>query len=417
MKLPSIDAPSGQNWSCHGCSNCCRGGLLIVLTAADRQRILDQKWTLAEGVNPASMIEPNGSGFRLGHQPDGACVFLDPDGRCRIHSRFGEAAKPMACRIYPLVFHPAGKKVAAGLRFDCPSAVANRGTPLAAQTESLRPLAALALEGMPANVPPPSVFTEPSDDWPSFLRFVRRLERIITSDELNLGLRWVAGLRWLATVERARLDLLHGPEVEGVLDNLHRTAVVSIKSSPTEVRPGWTARMMLRQQVLEQARRTTVEDLSHLGRYRWFLVVGAVRFLLGSGKTPDFGSGFTPVRFSAIESMSPPDAGDADPLLTRYFLVKLQSLAFCGVGYHGLSLRDGFRSLALQYAVILWLSRWHAATAGRTRPNTIDIEQAIQRADHNWSHGRAPVDRLRLLVQRGDLERLCIAGGISTPSK
>jgi lysine-N-methylase len=412
MKLPSIDAPGGQNWSCHGCSNCCRGGLLIVLTPADRQRILDQNWTLAEGVDPARMMEPNGSGFRLGHQPDGACVFLDPDGRCRIHSRFGEPAKPMACRIYPLVFHPAGRRIATGVRFDCPSAVVNRGKPLSAQTESLRPLAALALEGMPVNVPPPSVFNDPSDDWPGFLRFVRRLERIIANDELPLGQRWVAGLHWLSTVERARLDLLHGPEVEGVLDNLLRTAVASSRSSPTDGRPGWTARMMLRQQVLEQARRTTVKDLSRLGRYRWFLVLGAGRFLLGAGTTPNFGSGFTAVPFSAIESMPPPSAGDADPLLTRYFLVKLQSFSFCGVGFHGLSLRDGFRSLALQYAVILWLSRWHAAAAGRPRPNTTDLEQSIQRADHNWSHGRPPLDRLRLLVQRGDLERLCSAGNV-----
>ena len=175
--------------------------------------------------------------------------------------------------------------------------------------------------------------------------------------------------------------------------------------------------MMLRQQVLEQARRTTVEDLSHPGRYRWFLVLGAVRFLLGSGKTPDFGSGFTPVPFSTIESMPPPDAADMDPLLTRYFSVKLQSLAFCGVGFHGLSLRDGFQSLALHSAVILWLSRWHAVAGGRTRPNATDVEQAIQRADHNWSHGRPPIDRLRLLVQKGDLERLCSAGGRSAASK
>ena len=51
--------------------------------------------------------------YRLGHQADGACVFLDERGLCRIHAKFGEQAKPLACRIYPYAFHPAGKKITA----------------------------------------------------------------------------------------------------------------------------------------------------------------------------------------------------------------------------------------------------------------------------------------------------------------
>lgn len=34
---------------------------------------------------------------------DGACVFLDEAGRCRVHTTFGAAAKPAICRQYPLV--------------------------------------------------------------------------------------------------------------------------------------------------------------------------------------------------------------------------------------------------------------------------------------------------------------------------
>lgn len=34
---------------------------------------------------------------------DGRCVFLDQDDRCRIHARFGAAAKPVVCRQYPVV--------------------------------------------------------------------------------------------------------------------------------------------------------------------------------------------------------------------------------------------------------------------------------------------------------------------------
>jgi lysine-N-methylase len=117
MKSLRIEIPPIQNWSCHGCTDCCRNHLLVQLLPEDKQRIEKQGWTPADGVDPGSMIVAEDGQFRLGHQSDGACVFLDPSGRCRIHAKFGEAAKPLACRFYPLVVHPAGQKLVVGLRF------------------------------------------------------------------------------------------------------------------------------------------------------------------------------------------------------------------------------------------------------------------------------------------------------------
>ena len=90
MKPPPIEIPDLQNWSCHGCTDCCRGGLLITLTPADKQRIEQQNWTPADGVDPEAMIVAEGAGFRLGHQGDGACVFLDPSGRCQAYLPYGD---------------------------------------------------------------------------------------------------------------------------------------------------------------------------------------------------------------------------------------------------------------------------------------------------------------------------------------
>ena len=109
MKTSNLELPSGQNWSCHGCSDCCRSGMAIPLYPEDRKRIDEQNWTRADGVDPAKMMVMGLASARLGLQENGACAFLDPVGRCRIHAKFGEAAKPLACRLYPLVIHPAGK--------------------------------------------------------------------------------------------------------------------------------------------------------------------------------------------------------------------------------------------------------------------------------------------------------------------
>ena len=100
MKSLRVEIPPIQNWSCHGCTDCCRNHLLVQLLPEDKQRIEKQGWTRADGVDPGSMIVGQDGNFRLGHQSDGACVFLDPSGRCRIHAKFGADAKPLAATKY-----------------------------------------------------------------------------------------------------------------------------------------------------------------------------------------------------------------------------------------------------------------------------------------------------------------------------
>src|SRR6188508_152333 len=116
MTSVRLSLPVIQNWDCHNCGGCCRQHQ-IEITEAEYQRIVDQKWTDADGV-PAGKVVVKAGGllgklrYRLAHQVDGACVFLNEQGLCRIHAKFGEAGKPLACLVYPYAFHPAGKAVA-----------------------------------------------------------------------------------------------------------------------------------------------------------------------------------------------------------------------------------------------------------------------------------------------------------------
>src|SRR5262245_45350268 len=121
MPRPPLELPTIQNWSCHNCGGCCRQHGIFITEAA-RVRIEKQGWGPDSGI-PANqpLFVKEQSWFkkpwrRLAHQPDGACVFLNEQGLCRIHAKFGEEAKPLACRIYPYAFHPAGNKLAVSLR-------------------------------------------------------------------------------------------------------------------------------------------------------------------------------------------------------------------------------------------------------------------------------------------------------------
>jgi lysine-N-methylase len=408
MKSARLEIPAGQNWSCHGCTDCCRNHLVVPLSAAEQERILGQGWSLAEGVNPSQMIVSGLSQHRLGHQPDGACVFLDAAKRCRIHLKFGEAAKPLACRLYPLLVFPAGKVTYVGLRFSCPSAAANQGKPLAEyMTEASR----LAREVLPAGserLPAPAVAVAAGLDWPDFLRFVRWLQMSFASSEVPVALKILRALRWLEQVELGCLDQIKGEGADEILEALVRSSAEKLPALPARPEPpSRFGRLFLRMLVLEHARSTTVADRGVGSLHRWKLLAAAVRFISAAGRTPELRLELKRARFAEIETGFGALPTGAEALLDRYFQVKIQSLQFCGKGYHDCSLVEGFRNLALMYPIVIWLARWLAVSVGRASLTEADVRQAVALADYQYGFAPYVGWRTRLLQQRHDIERLC----------
>jgi lysine-N-methylase len=132
-----IPAIPDQRWSCHTCGECCRR-LVGHLFEHERQRLDQQGWADELGIAPYVRA---GRNWVLNKRPDGACVFLDEKNLCRIHAKFGESAKPLACRVFPFSLRPAEGGWQASLRFDCPSVTSSRGEPIRQHAAFLKDLA------------------------------------------------------------------------------------------------------------------------------------------------------------------------------------------------------------------------------------------------------------------------------------
>jgi len=420
MKPQGIEIPTIQNWSCHGCTDCCRGRLMIAITSAEKLRLEQQNWTAADGVDPAAMLVGEGDQYRLGHSADGACVFLDAAGRCRIHAKFGEAAKPLACRLYPLVIHPAGKRVAVGLRFSCPSAAANRGLPLSAQAKEIRKLASLVVpENYQEGSPPPIAHTS-GMQWPDFLRFVKWLDLTLAAEHVPVALKLLRGLHWLNAVEKGSLDSVSGPSAEEILEVLVRSAAEKQPRLPAELpRPSAFGQLFLRLLGLEQARADATHDPNRKSAHLLGRLFAALRLVRSGGRTPALTRELGRVSFADIEKSSGPLSAEAEAILTRYFRVKVQSLHFCGRAFYDRPLIEGFRFLALMFPVIIWLARWLALSAGRAAVADSDVLKAVTLVDYQYSYAPYLGWRTRLLQQRNDIVRLCAwyAPGTSIPSR
>jgi lysine-N-methylase len=380
----------------------------IPLQPEDRRRIEQQNWTKADGVEPAKIIVSGLNSVRLGHLDDGSCVFLDPKGRCRIHTKFGEAAKPLACRLFPIVIHPAGKKLLLGLRFSCPSAAENKGRPLAEQgTEALK-LAKIFLPENCEKNPPPPVATEAGLDWPDFLRFVHHLDQTLAVEQVSIGIKLLRGLHLLGAVERGALDGIQGESAEEILTALAENAVSKAPSIPEVVpEPSAFGRLFLRLMVLENARTVTVADADIRSAHRWKMLAAAFRFARSTGCTPALRAELKAVKFADIEKDFHALTPAMEALLTRYFRVKIQSLQFCGKAFFDRPLIEGFRNLVLLYPVIMWLARWLAVSDGRMQLVETDMLRAVSLVDHQYSFTPYLKWRTRLLHQRNDIVKLC----------
>jgi lysine-N-methylase len=415
----SLTLPTIQNWSCHNCSGCCRQHAIEV-TADERQRILAQGWGADDGTPTGNALfewhagPPWAKRFRLAHQADGACVFLNEQGLCRIHAKFGEAAKPLACRIYPYAFHPAGKQATVSLRFSCPSVVANRGRTMSQNRHEIQTLARAVVPQGFERIPPPALTDRERLSWSDTLRFIDTLDLLLSGSEVSITVRLLRALSWLELVEQSRFDKLRGTRLTEFLDLIRQAAIDEVAHGNSashefsDLSP--MARMQFRLLAAQYARKDTAVDLSSGWRGRWALFRAATRFARGTGQVPVLQPVFRALPFETLEQPFgfPPES---EELWTRYFRVKVSGLHFCGPAYYGVSLVEGFRSLALLFPATMWIARWLAASQNKTQLTQENVSQALTISDHH--HGYSPIfgsfgfrKRVRTLAQMGAIPKL-----------
>ncbi len=410
----TLHLPTLQNWSCHSCGGCCRQHA-IYITEEERKRIESQGWRAEDGVKGPLFVKEGGwlrpGRTRLAHQADGACAFLDEKGLCRIHAKFGEPAKPLACRIYPYAFHPSGNSISISLRYSCPSVVANKGTTLREQSGDLNELMRLVVPEGGEKLPPPAVSGTARLEWPDFMRLVRGLDATLAEEDEPLAARIIQAFEWVPLVGQASFEKIRGARVDELVEILREEVAGHMPDLAAVPEPSPIGRMNFRLLAAQYARKDTEVDRRSGWRGRWRLLRSAIAFTRGRGLIPPMQPGFRPVPFESLEKSFGPIPEEADEILTRYFRVKIQGLHFCGPAYYGVPFVEGFSSLALIYPVVLWLARWLAASGDRTAVTVDDISRGLAIADHH--HGYADIfgsaafrTRVRMLAQKGDIGKL-----------
>ncbi len=414
MSLPVRHLPIIQNWDCHSCGNCCRE-LQIHVSEEEQQRIEGQGWAADPELGKLRLFVRHGPWWRrrvrLGHKPDGSCVFLGAANCCRIHERFGADAKPLACRLYPFVLAPAGNHWRGGVRFACPSAAANNGRPLAGREVELAQAARLVEQSQEfegANVPPPPLQRGQQVDWPDLLRFTDVLLALLgdRTDRVERRLRKCLALA--VVCRQARFDRVSGGRLVQFLSVLRQGLEAEVPADPAAIgRPDWVGRVLFRQALALYARKDHGANRGSASRSRLSLLRAGWRFARGRGRVPRLNALIPEdATFAQVEAAAGLLKAEAEAVLERYYLVKVGSLQFCGPLQFGATFWDGLEALALTFPVTLWLAR---AVGGA--PTVEAVEKALTVVDDHFGYN--PVFRTRrvrfvqrTLAGRGELPRL-----------
>ncbi|HZU37431.1 MAG TPA: YkgJ family cysteine cluster protein, partial [Gemmataceae bacterium] len=259
MPLPIYHLPVVQNWDCHAGGSCCKE-YQVTVTDAERERILAQGWDKHKdlgGREPFSRVGPLWARrYVLNHREDGSCVFLNEQGRCRIHERFGYETKPLPCRIFPFVLVPAGNQWRVGLRYACPSAAANKGRALPEHNAALQVFAAGLAEREGLKPQPDGSLTTPPLldgqqrlDWPELLRLVDTLLALLKNRRDPMELRLRKCLTLAAEMRKAKLGTLKGAQLGELLEIMRGLAETETPTAKSLPPPGWVGRILFRQAV------------------------------------------------------------------------------------------------------------------------------------------------------------------------
>lgn len=108
----TLDLPRAR-FACTGCAVCCRSDWAIPVAPGEAA-------ALDDFFGGSAVWHRHAAGQPQMKRAHSGCALLTADNRCAVHAARGEAAKPLACQLYPVSFVRTPDGMTVVLAFDCP---------------------------------------------------------------------------------------------------------------------------------------------------------------------------------------------------------------------------------------------------------------------------------------------------------
>lgn len=373
--------PVVERWDCQCCGLCCHGNT-IVLDKDDLTKLRSQRWEEHpefRGVKTVVRESLLGGQRVLAKGADGACVFLNQEGRCRIHELHGEDAKPAICRMFPLQLVTLDRTVSLTSRRSCPSAAADRGRTL---DEHLAPLkrSGLAARFVSSETRPPAIARGARRSWRDYLAAAEVLERLTTDERLPMVRRLLHGLRFCTLLEECKISRVKEQSWDELLHCLEGSAVEDSGEFFGDQRqpPSRGTGVVVRQIGAHFVRSYPGFTVTGSWRERWRMLLMSSKFARGKGAVPPVHLEFPPATFEGLER--PLGALDHEVIYPLNRLLETHAISkYYAIVGHKRSLVESYRSLALLHPMGLWLLRLAIGQREPTASDVVNIVVALER--------------------------------------
>lgn len=350
--------PGFQAFGCRACGACCRRHVAVAVTERERANILALPWNGALPEPTSSIFIARPGGYRLAQRTDGACIFLNEQGRCQIHVLFGTAAKPLPCQMYPFRFVALGSQLRVDIQFDCPMVAKNAGRPIPSYRPLLLRLAKTAFPlGGKLNKPPRFAYRQPA--WGQLCRITETFEGLLTVARLPFTRRVLACTALMQFLPTRHLLTHQGRKLSNILELEAQHITTQLQNTVlTPVAPSLTTRAAFRQLLHCYGCHASQHNIS---------------------PTLDF---------DLVDQYDVTIEQQALEILERYLHLKLSSMSFCGKTFYQRDFLSGLNALLLTFPLICWFARAISLTQQLPVINQASMAMAIQLVDHH--HGVSP---------------------------
>lgn len=411
MSLPVISLKSDEHWDCHQCGVCCHGSI-VPLSLEDAERLQSQQWGSEPDFDNTPLTVRHrtaASSLRLAHRDDGTCVFLNENGLCRIHAKFGAEAKPRVCQTFPLQLVPREKHAVLTIRRACPSAAAELGDKVASRLPDIKKLVRNGqLKAEATN--PPLLKTNQPRPWQTIQAVLDEAGGLLRDDRYPPVRRVVHLLQYAGHLEAAKTRRLDEKQIAELARTLAEWEPEESAPLFTDRRPPKTySKILLRRTAMvcgrlhpECRHQANWKARVELARTGWKVV-------RGRGSTPVFNNVFPASTFEALEVPIGIQPAEIYAPLTRFIETHAESCLYAIANRTGWSVIESMRGLALLFPVGMWLLRWQSY--GR-EPTVDDMIKVVVMLDRSQGYGPLNGFSHRQLIKtlslQEELERLVV---------
>ncbi|MCK5806333.1 MAG: YkgJ family cysteine cluster protein [Lentisphaeria bacterium] len=385
MADPKLHIARNLNYSCVQCGRCCRR-FYVALSEAEKKRLGKLSWGNERDLPDPFHVSINGQAY-FARRQNGDCCYLDRDGLCRMHAKFGLARKALTCRGYPVnIASTFWGEVSAVVRMDCPAVQQNHGPPITKQQTSIQKMVReMGTRGGFSREEMEGLNRESID------LVVQELVRIVeSSEDLSPGERAFAFHRMVCRLEMTRAFLNDTPAIREMLPTIREKALAEARQRRAK-RLSPFARAVFRHWLTTVCRRDTEAVNPSVGnRVGRMLEMTKIVFGFGSLRKlgwehPNVSIHRAPV-FSASREASEHAVWDC---WRRLIVSRLEAYQFFGVAYYHQPFFTGLKALDLVYPLMLGAASVSCHARGATRIEEEDVRYAAGAIDHTL--GRSPL--------------------------